>query len=738
MASATEKKKRSGIATIAGHRVDLAQNMILNGAKPLKERFYYGSRLPSNISCRTKEGLYQNVELFQPVIYDMEQQAPKFDPRWIQYDSDTAKSRRIVNILFPTPYKAWWYEQRRRCIEGYTIGGVHLTGVYYFFLNFWRIRAKEKGVGWIAPRFIDLQKEIADGIAQAQKEDSNFLWLKRRQIGASEFLACYAGHEYTFYPLSRGLIVGGEDKYALNTIDKVSAGLDGFLPNGANAGREFFKRRKAGLDKREIFECGFLDSTGAKLGYLSQVEAITTADNVQSANGKAPTFCLLEEAGINRHLEVVYEMILPAMQERGRLNGRIVVIVGTGGDMTRGATQLMNMFYKPGEYNILPSEELYEEGITGTGFFSPAWKFHIMDEDGNSYMEPSIEDIEAERKNKPKAGLIAYKTQMPLTPSEAFIIGGKCPFNAEKLEAQQRILRQANAKELVQWGRVDWIFDEKEIEAFDMTKKKQKRIPIGVEWIPCPEGQRGELDESGDLMYPICLTEHPERKEKNKATFRVLFTEQNYTGLYAAGMDPYNKDEAESAYSQGSFAIAKGYLNVNCTSHCFPARLTYRPHDKNKFYEMCVRLQCYFGKCRVLIEWSNDAPLDWYKQNGWEYLLKERPQSTYADVINSQAVNKYGIDPSTKRVWEEHYATYIEEYCQNMMDPEQVGRALAYRKTKGYNCDETISYMLAWEHIKDDIHCGVVARETQKENTSKPLFGTIKTGSGFQSYWGTN
>lgn len=727
--------KKLGIGTLAGIEVNLDENMVVNGKKPLKDRFYYGSRIERGVKCIDENGLYQNVELFQPVIYDMEQQAPKFDPRWMQYDSDSSKTRKIVNILFPSPYKAWWYEQRKRCIEGYTVGGVHLTGVYYFFLNFWRIRSKEKGVGWIAPRFIDLQKEVADGIAIAQESDKNFLWLKRRQIGASEFLAAYAGHEYTFYPLSRGLIVGGEDKYALNTIDKVSSGLDGFLPNGANAGREFFKRRKSGLDKREIFECGFLDNTGAKLGYQAQVEAITTADNIQSANGKSPTYCLLEEAGINRHLEVVYEMILPAMQERGKQNGRIVVIVGTGGDMSRGATQLMDMFYNPNNYNILSTNEVYEDGIVGTAMFSPAWKFYVMDEDGNSYKDASIELIEKNRKLKPKGGLITYKTQMPLTPSEAFILGGKCPFNAEKLEAQARVLRQNNAKELMQWGRIDWVFEGTE-EDVDLSKIQKKRKPIGVEWIACPEGMRGELDKDGDMMYPICITEHPERKEKDAKSFKILFSEQYYEGLYAAGMDPYNKDEAgDSAYSKGSTSIVKGFLNVHSTSHCFPARLSYRPHKKDKFYEMSVRLQMYYGKCKVLIEWSNDAPLDWYRQNGWEFLLKERPMFTYADVANSQVINKYGVDPSTKHVWEEHYAEYIEDYVQNIIDPEQIGRSLAYRKKKGYNCDDTISTMLAWEHIKDDIHMGVVARDSKKEVNGMPLSGmyTVRTRSGFQN-----
>ena len=29
-------------------------------------------------------------------------------------------------------YKSWWKQQRKRCLEGYSIGGVRITGDYYW------------------------------------------------------------------------------------------------------------------------------------------------------------------------------------------------------------------------------------------------------------------------------------------------------------------------------------------------------------------------------------------------------------------------------------------------------------------------------------------------------------------------------------------------------------------------------------------------------------------------------
>lgn len=38
------------------------------------------------------------------------------------------------------PYKEFWREQKRRCVEGYTVGDYRITGDHYFFLNFYRMQ----------------------------------------------------------------------------------------------------------------------------------------------------------------------------------------------------------------------------------------------------------------------------------------------------------------------------------------------------------------------------------------------------------------------------------------------------------------------------------------------------------------------------------------------------------------------------------------------------------------------
>jgi hypothetical protein len=39
-------------------------------------------------------------------------------------------------------YEDYWNEQEKRCIEGYSVGGVRVTGRHYFYLNFGRLKAR--------------------------------------------------------------------------------------------------------------------------------------------------------------------------------------------------------------------------------------------------------------------------------------------------------------------------------------------------------------------------------------------------------------------------------------------------------------------------------------------------------------------------------------------------------------------------------------------------------------------
>lgn len=705
---------------IAGLKIDKRTNIVMNGTIPVKERYYHSSKLHPSIKCYDNHtGLYQNVELFSPVIYDLDNPMPKYNPLWEVYDNpNNKKLKKLVRINYPQYYLKWWYEQRKRCIEGYTVGGVFIQPEHYFYLNFWRIKTKKRGGGMIPPNFIDLDKEFFDLVARARREDKNLMILKRRQIGFTEKLSSMCAAEALLYPSSQTLIVAGLESYAENAFFKVKLGMDALSPySQEQAGREFYKRRIK--DVPDYLQLGFKVGGEVSKGYLSEIYSITTKDNAQAANGKSPTLVFMEEAGINPLLRRVYNMILPAVQEQGKQDGRIVIIVGTGGEMKKGVADMMSMFYDPNKYNLLSVPNTYEENMPEGSIccpFFPAHYYHIIDNDGNSYKEAGIEDVKAQRKKKKgdKKELHEHKVNFPLDPKEAFSVSGLAPWNTQKLEDQRTNLLVSKWEEQVQWGRFDEIIEDGEF--------------VGVKWTPAPMNNTEALDAEGDFLYPVLMIEHPDRpNEEDENHFEFRFGMDTYPGLYSAGTDSYDKDEAATSDSQGSMVIFKGYRSAGSTSMMPACRLTWRPVKKEKFYRQTAYGCMYFGNCENLIEWSNIAIFDWYKTNGFDELLKERPEISYATVKESKVTNNYGVDPNTKSVWIEHFAAYIEDYAGNICDLEGVNRLMNFRNRSDYNCDITISYLLAYEGILDDLKKGINSEHVQTETQSSPfVYGYVK------------
>ena len=734
---------------IDGIVINTLTNLVQDGTIPVSERMYYGSQISPNVSCYDeKKQKYRNVELFSPAIYDQEHHAIPYSNKWEVYDDPDRKTRKIIAINYPKKYLDFWYEERRRCMEGYKVGGVFIQGAHYWYLNYWRIKAKSRGKGYIPPYFLDLDKEFFDLVEEARKTEKNIMMLKRRQIGFSEKVAALVAYEYTFFPASESLIVAGLDSYSMNTSAKCKTGLDALSPNKANAGRPFYKRRSAGKDKPEEFWSGYRVGVGVAKGYESKVFAITTKDNSQAASGKSPTLVIMEEAGINPLLMKVYGMIRPSIAERGKKDGRIVIFIGTGGEMSKGVGQMMTMFYNPERYDLLSVENEWDENITpGTmsACFFPAWKYYVMDNDGNSYKDQGLILLKEERAKlgNNKKDLHEEKTQMPFTPTEAFSVSGLSPFNTEKLLRQRKKLLAENWDEKQQWGNLEFIYaaehksDDKVDKKKDVLFRDKGSNIVGIRWVPAAPGEVGEVDSDGDLKYPYLVIEHPERPGESDS-FEFFFTDEIFDSLYGAGTDSYDKPKAPTSDSLGSCSIFKGYRNANSTSNMFVARVTWRPSKIEKFYASTLKLCLYYNMCQNLIEWSNVNIFDYYKNMGFEPLLKERPLITYANVKNSKIANKFGIDPNTKYVWEEHYATYIEENFFNMYDFESITRALAYRKTTSkdkHNCDVTISNMLALEHMLDNRHLGIEVEQTNEMNNefNYPIGGFVHGKNGIES-----
>ncbi len=85
-------------------------------------------------------------------------------------------------------YQEYWDEQDRRCREGYTVGGIRITGEHYAYLNFGRIKITE-GEGKKArkyegfPRFLDMDYYYYHELEKAKLNKEGIIVAKSRRKG---------------------------------------------------------------------------------------------------------------------------------------------------------------------------------------------------------------------------------------------------------------------------------------------------------------------------------------------------------------------------------------------------------------------------------------------------------------------------------------------------------------------------------------------------------------------------
>lgn len=93
--------------------------------------------------------------------------------------------KRGTYCIYPTGSHDWfeyWTEQRRRCMEGYSVGGVKITGEHYCYLNFLQIKKTEDPSNIKSRKIIDFP-DFWDG-------DYNYFWI--REIAKEGLLYSFA------------------------------------------------------------------------------------------------------------------------------------------------------------------------------------------------------------------------------------------------------------------------------------------------------------------------------------------------------------------------------------------------------------------------------------------------------------------------------------------------------------------------------------------------------------------
>lgn len=601
-------------------------------------------------------------------------------------------------------WKAYWEEQLKRCREGYSVGGVKITGHHYFYLNFcnielvdnaqdessynekvtefphfwdgdfnyfWSLEIARKGI--TIPNSAVLRDANGNELTPIQKkvEILNGLHLdvnipedyldgghhmivgKSRRKGYSYKNGAIAANIYNNTRKSTTIIGAFDKKYL---YPEGTMGMVTNYINWLNKHTGWAKAREY-VDKQDHRKASYKEEKNGiflESGYQSQVMALTFKDNPDAARGKDAKLVMFEEAGKFPNLKESYTATEPSMMAGKYVTGQMVIF-GTGGDMEKGTVDFAYMFYNPLEFNLLPFINIWDDNASNTkcGFFHPMfWNMEgFYDQQGNSDKKAAIEFEEEKRKkiindSGSSSSVQGRMQEYPLKPSEAFLSVSFNDFPIEDLRNQLNIVNR--------------------------------------EKLYSKYGQAGTLyrDENGKVKFKPDLNNELEPlyfRENKTQTLRGAVIIYEYPipnapkGLYKSGHDPYRQQQSLSTQtpSLGSLYIHKGFEKFSYTRDFIVAEYVGRPNtsdDYNRNMEMLMELY----NCELGYENEVTEVLSYFTRKKKLHLLAAQPDAVIrANIKDSKVKRVYGIHMNEKL--KDAGEKYIKRWLLRERDIDETG-----------------------------------------------------------------
>jgi hypothetical protein len=471
-------------------------------------------------------------------------------------------------------YNDYWDEQERRVMNGYSVGGVRVTGRHYFYLNFCLIKARpidpitgaekqgENRKIITLPRFLDhnyywfneFEKCAAEGPHKNRLKKGMIVAKSRRKGFTYQVTGGVYAYNFNFLPASMNILAAYEKGHYKVTLDGIH-----FTINHINKTTDWSKKQGK-LHKRDHFRASFVmknPMTGVEVedGYMSEIQAVSFKDNPFKSIGESTDLMGYEEAGKFEHLLTAYTISEPTFRDGDIMTG-VPLIWGTGGDMEKGTKDFAEMYYNPEPYGLMSYENIYDENATGDcgWFIDDMWYYPgtitkviigldgkkkeeelpFVDTQGNSYRDLAEESLDIKRAQRKKGSRAAYNkfvTQQPKNPAEAFMRVQGTMFDTIRASARLSVI-ETNQKIYL-----DSIW-------------KAKLIPD-----PLNQKIKFEYDDIGIPLY-----EFPIKNNKQKGCIEIYEmpvvdnTGEAIQGRYIGGIDPYDDDES-TTNSVGSIII---------------------------------------------------------------------------------------------------------------------------------------------------------------------------------------
>lgn len=624
-----------------------------------------------------------------------------------------AHGRYTLEVPGSKAWAAFWDEEKRRCLEGYQVGEVRITGYHYFYLNYYPIPKiiNRNGVpdriqGHPDFWFIDWQ--FFRIVEYCEKNGLHLGAVKVRGCGFSEKCAAMGARDIMitdydpetkeiierniFYFANYDQYLGGDGiiTKAFNAMDYINNHTDGrFKKHFKIADKVADYKRQAGIIKKD----------GTRTKTSGVIEGVVV-DKVDKVRGKRGYKLFYEEAGTNKNLVSQINVSRPLVElDSGTKVIGTIIAWGTSNVDEQASEGLKTIIYNPNGFNMVKfknvwsppegviteefvesiptdplsfvidpnSEEYYQKG-SGIGWFVPAYDVAIRDEDGNPLRAESLRKLKQGRtkvlSGQTDEDAMAYIADHPFTPEEALIKSSGRVFSSHKLARQLVDLETGILKPNIQKG------------YFSEIRDREGKI-IGISFREDKFGHVQILD------HPSWVIKQPH------GAYESLLSNQNISKLYIAGIDSIDQgvldSEAKSTGSKLSLLIKKRiHPNDprNEYNNTYVCLYNHRPNDVREGYRQIAYALMYFNAI-ALLEYTRINILDFLRDNGYlKYLAKEPDAISRSDKNFKANKNKYGIraTPAVINFYIDKIKEYLTDYGENLYFISQVKQLTSYSR----------------------------------------------------------
>jgi len=561
-------------------------------------------------------------------------------------------------------YFDFWDEERKRCLYGYTIDELHVTGFHYFYLNFCPIdRAVDEELpdGSIQsnrertfPAFYDGDWEYFQEIDKARAENRHMIVLKARRKGYSYKAGSMLARNYFFVKNSKNFVFAAQKEYLIGDglLSKAWDFLSFIDDNTAWAQPRLRDREMSKMSgyKKKI------NGIEIEMGMKSQIMGVSLKDAPDKVRGKAGELVFFEEAGSFPGLLKAWEVTMPTMRQGSKTLG-LMVAFGTGGTEGADFEAMEEIFYNPAAYDCMAYENIWDEGALGTkcGYFIPIQKNldGFIDDNGNSEEKKAVA-YEHEMREKKKGAADAksldqYIAEHPYSPQEATLQVTSNLFDVASLQEQYNLIKVKGLNIVGTPGDMYQDTEGKPNFKPNYNKKPVDRYP-----------HRKENDNSGCVV----IYQSPYKNTEG-------VTPHN---LYIICHDPYGQNQSADSTSLGAAYVIKRPNNLSQPDDMIVASYVGRPETSDEFNRNLFLLADYYN-AKIGFENDRGEVIAYGKRHRKLHKLQQEFEMLDKKELQSKNVKRqYGMHMTEARKFQGEI--YIRDWLNSVRTIDENGKKL--------------------------------------------------------------